>query len=200
MFYFHSDFCHPTRIHIHFLTGGIGEIGHIVGRCDRVQSVNFAKGECDMKNRTLLIIVGVVLLCCCVVVIAGAVAYPTIKKYLNSASSGLQNPNPASTSVPDMTNTPSPSNGGGSSASGPVDGGLGDSILKTDVWNSILNAESQRNCSDVTSTVIDVAQQPNSSGVWVEDWSANVCGNDTVFVVTFTPDPKGGTNYDIKQK
>ncbi len=43
-----------------------------------------------MKNRTLLIVIGVILLCCCVVVIAGAIAYPRISKYLNSASSGLQ--------------------------------------------------------------------------------------------------------------
>ena len=146
-----------------------------------------------MRNRTLLIIVGVILLCCCVVVIAGAVAYPTIKSYLNSASSGLQNLNPSVTSTPETAATNQPS-------SGPVDGGLGDQTLKTDVWNSILNAESGRSCSDVTSTAIDVAQQPNSKGVWVEDWSANVCGNDTVFEITFTPDPKGGTNYDIKEK
>jgi hypothetical protein len=144
-----------------------------------------------MKNRTLLIVIGVILLCCCIVVITGAVAYPTISKYLNNASSGLQNLNSAATSSP---------GNGGSSSSGPVDGGLGDSTLKTDVWNSILNAESQRNCSDVTSTAIDVVQQPNSNGVWVENWSANVCGTDAVFVITFTPDPKGGTNYDVKQK
>jgi hypothetical protein len=52
----------------------------------------------------------------------------------------------------------------------------------------------------VTSTAIDVAQQPDTSGVWIEDWSANVCGKSTVFEVTFTLDPKGGTNYDVKQK
>ena len=54
-----------------------------------------------MKNRTLLIVIGVILLCCCVVVIAGAVADPTIRNYLNSASSGLQNLNPSMTSTPE---------------------------------------------------------------------------------------------------
>ena len=144
-----------------------------------------------MKNRTLLIVIGVILLCCCVVAIAAAVAYPTIKNYLNSATSGFQNPNPDATSQPPSTN---------SSTSAPADGGLGDPTLKGDVWNSILTAESGRGCSDVVSTAINVAQQPDSSGVWVEDWSANVCGNDAVFEVTFTPDPQGGTNYDIKEK
>ena len=144
-----------------------------------------------MKNRALLIIVGVILLCCCVVVIAGAMAYPTIKRYLNSASSGLQNLNPAATSSPES---------GGSTASGPMAGGLGDPTLKGDVWNSILKLESGLGCDDVTSTAIDVAQQPDASQVWVEDWSANVCGSPTVFEITFTPDPNGGTNYNIKLK
>jgi len=138
-----------------------------------------------MKNRTLLIVIGVILLCCCVVAIAAAVAYPTIKNYLNSATSGFQSPNPDATSQ---------------SSSAPAGGGLGDPTLKGDVWNSILTAESGRGCDDVISTAIDLAQRPDSNGVWVEDWSANVCGNDAVFEVTFTPDPKGGTNYDIKEK
>ena len=146
-----------------------------------------------MKNRTLLIVIGVVLLCCCVVVIVGAVAYPRISKYLNSVSSELQNINPSVTSTPETASTSQPS-------SGPVDGGLGDPTLKTDVWNAILTAESGRGCNNVISTAIDVAQQPDSNRVWIEDWSASVCGNDATFEVTFTPDPKGGTNYAIKQK
>jgi hypothetical protein len=143
------------------------------------------------NNRVLFIVIGVILLCCCMTVIVGVIAYPTIIKTLNGASSGLNNLNPSATSSPSDS---------GSSSNGPVDGGLGDPILKTDVWNSIVNAESQRNCTDVTSTAIDVVQQPGPDGVWVEDWSTNVCGTDTTFVITFTPDPNGGTNYHIKQK
>jgi hypothetical protein len=152
-----------------------------------------------MKNRTLLIVIGVILLCCCVVVIAGAIAYPRISRYLNSVSSGLQNLNPSMTSTPETASTSQPAPTAQPS-SGPVDGGLGDPTLKADVWNAILTAESGRGCNNVTSTAIDVAQQPDSNRVWIEDWSASVCGNDATFEVTFTPDPKGGTNYDIKQK
>ena len=143
------------------------------------------------NNRVLFIVIGVILLCCCVTVIAVAVAYPAISKYLNSASSGLNNLNSSPTASPDS---------GGALSLGPVDGGLSDPILKTDVWVSIIKAESQHGCANVTSTAIDVAQKPDSSGAWVEDWSTNVCGTATVFVVTFTPDPKGGTNYAVKQK
>ena len=154
------------------------------------------------NNRVLFIVIGVILLCCCVVVIAVAAAYPTIKNYFNNSSSGLQNLNPATTSTPETAApttqplpTSRPSSGGSSTV--PVAGGLGDPTLKADVWNSILNAESRLGCSDVTSTTIVVIQQPDPDGVWIELWSANVCGNNMIFQVKFRPDGKGGTNYDI---
>ena len=154
-----------------------------------------------MKNRTLLIVVGVILLCCCAVVIAGAVAYPRISKYLNGVSSGLQNLNPASTSTPETASTSQPSetsqpSSGGSSML-PVAGGLADPTLKADVWVSILQYENGQNCSDVNGTAVDVVQQQDSKGVWVENWTVNACGKTSVLKVTFTPDPKGGTNYAI---
>ena len=155
-----------------------------------------------MKNRTLLIVIGVILLCCCAVIIASAVAYPTIKNYLNSASSGLQNLNPSATSSPDngiATSQPSqtsqPSTGGSSMV--PVAGGLGDPTLKADVWVSILQYENGQNCSDVTGKAIDVIQQQDSKGGWIENWTVDACGKTLVLKVTFTPDPKGGTNYAI---
>lgn len=149
-----------------------------------------------MKNKTLLIVIGLVLLCCCVLVIGGFVLAPIVQKYLNNASSGLQNFNPAATSSPDggiATNPPT-------SANGPMNGGLADPKLKADVWNSLLNAESGKNCTNVTSTAIDVTQQPDSKGVWIENWTVNACGSTIVLKVTFTPDPNGGTNYDLTQQ
>ncbi len=152
-----------------------------------------------MKNKTLLIIIGVILLCCCVVVIAGAVAVPIIRNYLSNTASGLQNLNPAATSSPETVPATSQPPNGGSSSSGPADGGLGDKTLKTDVWNTILTYEGGRSCTDVTGISIDVAQKPDSNGVWKEDWTVGACNTIVVFHITFTPDPKGGTNYDITQ-
>jgi len=154
-----------------------------------------------MKNRTLLIVIGVVVLCCCIVVIAGAVAAPTIRKYFNSASSGLQNLNPSVTSAPETASTSQPSetsqpSSGGSSMI-PVAGGLGDPTLKADVWVSILTVESGHGCNDVNGTAISVIQPPNSKGVWIENWTVDACGKALVLKVIFTPDPKGGTNYAI---
>jgi len=146
-----------------------------------------------MKNRALLIIIGLILLCCCLIVITGAAVYPIIRSRSNRLSGGFPNPNQPAIHPPESAATHQPS-------SEPMDGGIGDPTLKGDVWNSILDLERERGCNDVISTAIDVVQQPNVKGIWAEDWSADVCGNVTVFEITFTPDPKGGTNYDIRQK
>jgi len=150
-----------------------------------------------MKNRTLLIIVGLVLLCCCLFAIAGAVAYPTISKYIKNNSTGFNDDNPSAVWTPDPGDVTSPPSGIGSS-SGPVDGSLGNDILKRDTWDAILKVESGKGCNNVTSTGVNVVQQPNK-GAWIEDWSINACGKDAVLEITFTLDSTG-TTYQIKQK
>jgi hypothetical protein len=68
------------------------------------------------------------------------------------------------------------------------------------VWNSIVGFyASNKNCTDVTSTKIDLTQVPDSSGVWLEDWTVLACGQQEVLKVKFTPSPQGGTDYHITQ-
>jgi len=124
-------------------------------------------------------------------VIAAAVAGPIIQKTFNDINNSLQSSSPSSTSVPVDTSVPS---------SGPAAGGLGDNLLKTDVWNSIVNFyASSQSCSDVTSKQIEITQKPDSKGVWVETWTVDACGQTSTLNVTFTPNPKGGTDYKITQ-
>ena len=98
-----------------------------------------------------------------------------------------------------VPSTAAPGNGSGTSApaGGPADGGLGDPLLKSDVWNAIVKFETGQSCSDVTSTTIDVVSQPDSNGVWNENWTVNACGQTIVYKVKFKTDPKGGTSYTI---
>jgi hypothetical protein len=152
------------------------------------------------NNRTLWIIVGVILACCCIVGVGVFVLGQPISNYLRSVESGLQL-NPISTTSP-ATSAPSTSVPNGSSstsapAGGPAEGGLGDSLLKSDVWNAIVHFESGQNCMDVTSTTIDVVNGPDSKGAWTENWTVNACGQTIVYKVKFATDPKGGTNYTI---
>ncbi len=150
------------------------------------------------KSRKIWFIVAGVVLACCVIVALGAVfAGPVV----SSAIQGF-----LGTPAADASTTALPSDQALSAATpeapsvGPVDGGRGDDILKTDVWNSIVGFyASSRNCTDVASTKIDVTQAPDSSGVWQEEWTVLACGETTVLKVKFTPSPQGGTDYHITQ-
>ncbi len=134
------------------------------------------------NNRVIWIVIGIVVLCCCCLAVLGVVfGLPALRRAGGNSLNGLQLPPPAL------------------SSNGPAAGGLGDALLKTDVWNSIVTYEKGQQCSDVTSTSIDVSQTPDSNGIWSENWSVDACGSSVVFKVKFTPDPKGGTNYDITQ-
>src|SRR5262245_60485742 len=83
------------------------------------------------SNKMWLIIGGVVLACCCIVVIAALVAGPAIQNTFNSITNSLQSVNPSG--IESSTSEPN------SPSSGPAEGGRGDTTLKTDVWNSIVN-------------------------------------------------------------
>jgi len=76
-------------------------------------------------------------------------------------------------------------------------GGLSDALLKSNVWNSLLDYERKQNCTDVKSKVISV-EQINEAGVfWIEDWSVDACGKSELFKIKFTPDQVGGTIYSF---
>src|SRR5208283_689680 len=45
-------------------------------------------------------------------------------------------------------------------------GGLGDALLKSNVWNSLVDYERKENCADVTSKAISVAQINEAGEFW----------------------------------
>src|SRR5271157_5247122 len=76
-------------------------------------------------------------------------------------------------------------------------GGLGDALLKSNVWNSLVDYERKENCADVTSKAISVAQINEAGEFWVEDWTVNACGQMEVFKIKFSPGNPDGTEYII---
>jgi hypothetical protein len=76
-------------------------------------------------------------------------------------------------------------------------GGLGDALLKSNVWHILLDYERRQNCPNVTSQTISVAQINEAGEYWIEDWTVAACGKTEVFKIKFTPDPVGGTLYSI---
>ena len=150
------------------------------------------------KARKVWFIVVVVVPACCVIAALGVIIEAPL---VRAASQG-----PAETPSVDATTTTLPADRGLSPTStaapsaGPAQGGRGDSLLKSDVWNSIVSFyASSRNCTDVSSTKIDVTQSPDSNGVWQEEWTVVACGETAVLKLKFTPSPQGGTDYHITQ-
>ena len=76
-------------------------------------------------------------------------------------------------------------------------GGLTDALLKSNVWISLLDDERKKNCANVTSEAISVAQINEVDEFWVENWTVHACGKTEVFKIKFTPDPIGGTIYSF---
>ena len=77
-------------------------------------------------------------------------------------------------------------------------GGLGDVILKSEIWQVLLNYESRSiNCANVSSQAIRLAQINEAGEYWVEDWTVNACGRTKVFKITFSPGNPDGTKYVI---
>lgn len=144
--------------------------------------------ETKKSNKMLFIIVGVLLACCIlaavVVLVYQFVVAPSISNTIETLSSTPQG------------NEASP---GGSTSSDLPSGGRTDDILRRDVWTAMSGASIGLGCTpDVAATTIEVTQDPDANGVWIEKWTvAYSSGEQKAFDVTLTPTAGGGTDYSI---
>lgn len=161
------------------------------------------------KNRNLIIAVAAAVILCCCCLAAGVGGYYVYQGYVQAqqAIEDLQN-----YEIPEVPDFPTqvPFNPSDSDDTGNVpefdfsgdmpSGGLADDETRLTAWFSvqIIGAISGCNAPTVDGTTITVLQQPNSSGVWVEEWNVN-CGDGTSmpFKVTFTPE-NGIVNVNVE--
>jgi len=145
---------------------------------------NSGKGK---NNRTILIAVVVaVVLCCCCLLVAGAGYYG----YIRSRAVNVFPVEPSDQLLPQSD----------SETDGPPSGGLGNDVLKNDTWQAIAPAAIALGCDRPigADSTIEVIQQPDAGGVWVEHWTVACQSGDTyAFEVTFILDATGAT-YNIK--
>ena len=143
---------------------------------------NHDKGG-NKNNRTILtaVIAALVLCCCCLLVgVVGYYAYTTIRSV---ESSPIQ---------PEDVFTPSTDFGSDS----PPSGGLGNDILKSDTWNVMTPVAVGLGCDRPigADSTIEVIQQPDANGVWIEHWTVACQSGDTyLFEVEFILDDTGAT-------
>jgi hypothetical protein len=147
--------------------------------------------EPKKTNRTLIIIGGILLACCFLVVVVGLV-------YQFVIAPSISNTIEAISSTPQGVEV-SPGDTGSSTSSDLPSGGLADDTLRLDVWMAVNVASSALGCTpDAAQTTIEVTQDPDLSGKWIEKWAvACTSGGQKAFDVTFTPTAGGGTDYSI---
>jgi hypothetical protein len=143
------------------------------------------------NKRTLLFVVGIVLL-----IIFGLVMGGMTANLIRSNRSDVAPSSWVSTPV-DFFSQEFSSSTDVVPVSGPAVGGLGDALLKSNIWNTLLEHERKQNCADVTSKAISVAQINEAGEFWVENWTVNACGQTEVFKIKFSPGNPDGTEYVI---
>ena len=117
------------------------------------------------RSKLWLILPAAILGCGVVAAVVAFLALPAIRKgwpaALEAATAESANAGISTSAAP-----PTGSSDSTSASEGPVDGGRGDPLLKTDVWKSITGFyASDRSCTDVSSTMIEITQNADSSGV-----------------------------------
>ena len=135
------------------------------------------------NNRTILIavIAAFVLCCCCLLAgIAGYYAFITIRSVESS-------PIPQSDQIVPQSDFGNDN---------PPSGGLGNDILKNDTWNVMAPAAVGLGCDRPigANSTIEVIQQPDANGVWIEHWTVACESGDTyLFEVEYILDDSGAT-------
>ncbi len=163
------------------------------------------------KNNTVLIVVAViaVLLCCCCLSVVAALAFlgPTVSETFESIEEGIEQGVPYEMPAEGEDPFPGEGNEDGGETYGLSDyipaGGLGDEVLRTDTWFNVTFSAAMASCSipadGAQNTTIDVIQDPDSAGVWVERWTVPCDeGSTKSFDITFTPSASGGTDISIE--
>ena len=149
-----------------------------------------------MKNKRTLFLAGGIILLLGFALLVGRMIVNSILGNRNPMAANSSVNNPASTPV-DFFSQEFSSSTDIVPVSGLAVGGLGDALLKANVWNSLLDYEKKQNCTDVTSKAISVEQINEAGAFWLENWVLTACGKTEVFKVKFTPDQVGGTIYSF---
>ena len=155
---------------------------------DAPQPVNEVPAK---RNQTPLIIAGVVIVLCCfclAVAIAGYFGFITIRATETQVFPTEDFPPLVTQEV--MTVPPASDPG-----EAPT-GGLANDILRHDTWQVVASAAVARGCTQPAGadSTIEVLQEPDASGVWLEKWTVACSSGDSyAFEVEYVLDATGAT-------
>lgn len=151
------------------------------------------------RNRTLVIIavVAIFLLCACLVLaIAGFYSFVAIRSVETQEFPAEEFPAIATqevaTPTSDVSNLPGVDDDPGDAPTG----GLGNDILRNDTWQYVAAAAVGQGCDRPIGedSTIEVLQEPDASGVWVEQWTVTCQSGDSyAYEVEYILDATGAT-------
>ena len=143
--------------------------------------------EPPKSNRILMIVVIAAIVLCCCIVVAAAVG---LSVFSAAGTNGATQEQPVEEFIPPSDQV----------ASVPPSGGLANDTLKNDVWDLMTLGLASLGCRSPSGVGLDieVLQDPESGGVWVEKWPVGCASGDVYeFEVEFLPDDTGVT-FDIR--
>ena len=158
------------------------------------------------RQRTIVLVVAGLALCCvCLVVAVAIYSWSSVR----GGAGDLDSPpgEEATPSGPENSLTPSfDPNSAVATQGANVDpgeaptGGLGNDILRNDTWQAVAGAAAGQGCDQPigADSTIEVLQEPDAGGVWVEQWTVACQSGDSYdFEVEFLLDDTGAT-YTIR--
>ena len=144
----------------------------------------------NTNQRTILIIAAAIVLCCgCLTVAAvGFYSWFTFQSVQTQEFPTMEFPSVVTQEA--MTVAP------GSDLGEPPTGGLGNDILRNDTWQAVAAAAEGQGCDQPLGeeSTIEVVQEPDANGVWVEEWTVACSSGDSyAFEVEYILDATGAT-------
>lgn len=141
------------------------------------------------RNQALLIAIGtsIVVCCCCIgIAIAGFYGFTAIQSVVTQEIPPFED---FDLSTPESSDFDF-------GVGDPPEGGLGNEILRSDTWQYVAGSAMGQGCDRPigASSTIEVLQEPDDSGVWLEKWTV-VCrsGDSYAFEVEYILDDTGAT-------
>lgn len=165
----------------------------------------YEEAKARRRQRTIIIVVAASALCCvCLVVAIAIYSWSSIRGGASDLDSPVEESTP---SDPENSLTPSFDPNSTVATQGPEGeageaptGGLGNDILRNDTWQAVAAAAAGQGCDEPVGadSTIEVLQEPDAAGVWVEQWTVTCQSGDSYdFEVEFIPDATG-TTFNIR--
>jgi hypothetical protein len=143
------------------------------------------------KNRTPLIVAAVAIVVCCFCVAAAVAGYYGFITIRSTQTQVIPEEDFPAVATQELMTMPPASDPGEAPT-----GGLGNDILRNDAWQVVASAAVGRGCDQPLGkdSTIEVLQEPDASGVWVEKWTVACSSGDSyAFEVEFILDATGAT-------